>query len=146
MLSRLRQLDDFIPRQLNGRPRLIVGIVAFVALAGFVTAGWLTWLSYDLTASLPTRDALRGIGEMAQATTIYDASDRPAFTIFKEQRIEVPLDRVSQNLIKAVLSVEDQRFFDHSGIDAVRVAAAVLRNVRQRVGAPSPSSSRDSRS
>ena len=43
-----------------------------------------------------------GLGDMAQATTIYDASDHPAFTIYKEQRLEVPLDKVSPNLIKAV--------------------------------------------
>ena len=82
---------------------------------------------------------------MAQATTLFDASDKPVFTIFKEQRIEVPLSRVSQNLIKAVVSVEDTRFFDHGGIDAVRVIAAVVRKLRKggvpRGAAPSRSSS-----
>ncbi len=96
----------------------------------FAAAGWLTWFSYDLTADLPNREVLRGLGDMSQATTLFDASDKPVFTIFKEQRIEVPLSRVSQNLIKAVVSVEDQRYFDHSGIDAVRVLAAVLKNVQ----------------
>ena len=70
------------------------------------------------------------MGDMVQSTTIFDASDRPAFTIFKEQRIEVPLEKVSQNLIKAVISVEDQRFFDHSGIDAVRIGGALLKNLQ----------------
>jgi penicillin-binding protein 1A len=66
---------------------------------------------------------------MAQATTLFDAHDRHAFTIFKEQRIELPLAKMSPNLIKAVISVEDQRFYDHSGVDAIRVAGAVLRNL-----------------
>ena len=52
-----------------------------------------------------------------------------AETILKEQRIEVPLKEISPNLITAVISVEDQRFYDHSGVDFVRVAAAVLRNL-----------------
>ena len=78
------------------------------------------------------RTRSRRIGEMAQATTIFDAADQPAFTIFKEQRIEVPIERVSPNLIKAVISVEDQRFYEHSGVDAIRIAAAVVRNVRGR--------------
>ena len=95
-----------------------------------MVAGWLAWFSYDITAGLPNREAIRGLGDMAQSTTIFDASDRPVFTIFKEQRIEVPLDKVSRNLIAAVVSVEDQRFFDHSGVDAIRVGAAVLRNVQ----------------
>ena len=36
---------------------------------------------------------------------------------------------MSPNLIKAVISVEDQRFFEHGGVDAIRVAAAVVRNL-----------------
>ena len=62
--------------------------------------------------------ALKPIGDMAQATTLLDASDKPAFTIFKEQRLEVPLERMSRRtLIKAVVAVEDQRFYEHSGVD-----------------------------
>ena len=106
-------------------------VIVLAAVFGFATVGWLAWFSYDLTAGLPNRTAVAGIGDMAQATTLFDISDRPVFTIFKEQRIEVPLSRISQNLIKAVISVEDQRFFEHSGIDAVRVAAAVVRNLQE---------------
>jgi penicillin-binding protein 1A len=96
---------------------------------GFFTAGLTAWISYELTAGLPDREAINDLGDMAQSTTIFDAADRPAFTIFKEQRIEVPLSQMSQNFIKAVISVEDQRFYDHSGVDAIRMAAAVLKNV-----------------
>ena len=113
-----------------GQPRALVTTVVLLAFCCFMVAGWLAWFSYDLTAGLPNREAIRGLGDMAQSTTLYDASDRPVFTIFKEQRIEVPLDKVSRNLIAAVVSVEDQRFFDHSGVDAIRVGAAVLRNVQ----------------
>ena len=105
-----------------------IGVMAF---ALFFTGGWLAYVAYDLTSDLPDRAALRGMGNMVQSTTIFDANDRPAFTIYKEQRIEVPLDRVSPNLINAVLAVEDQRFYDHGGIDAVRVGGAVLRNLRE---------------
>ena len=113
-----------------GRPKALVIVVSMIALMVFATVGFLAWLSYDITAGLPDREAVRGLGDMAQSTTIYDAEDRPVFTIFKEQRIEVSLERMSRNLIAAVLSVEDQRFFDHTGIDAIRVGAALLRNVQ----------------
>ena len=75
--------------------------------------------SYDLTAGLPDSQELRGLGDMAQSTTLYDAKDQPVFTIFKEQRIEIPLEKMSPNFIKAVLSIEDQRFYEHTGVDAV---------------------------
>ncbi len=114
----------------SGRPSAVIACAVVLAVLGFGAAGWLTWFSYDITAGLPDREEIRGLGDMAQSTTIYDASDRPAFTIFKEQRIEIPLDRMSRNLIAAVISVEDQRFFDHTGVDAIRVGAAVIRNVQ----------------
>src|SRR5690348_15392505 len=113
----------FVHRVLAGKPRVLVALVAVLGMAVFLIAGWAVWFSYELTAGLPNRQALKSIGDMAQATTIYDASDTPAFTIFKEQRLEVPIERVSPNLIRAVISVEDQRFYEHSGVDAIRVAA-----------------------
>ena len=114
---------------LAGRPVLLITLVATLALAAFFTAGVAAWFSYDITAGLPKRSALSGLGDMAQSTTLLDAHDQPAFTIFKEQRIELPLTKMSPNLIKAVLSVEDQRFYEHGGVDAIRVAAAVVRNL-----------------
>ena len=129
MAVRLPRLD-FVRNRLAGRPRVLAAIVAVLAIGAFLAAGWIAWFSYDLTAGLPDKNALRGLGDMAQATTILDASDKPVFTIFKEQRIEVPLDRMSPNLVKAVVSVEDQRFYEHSGVDIIRVGAAVIRNVQ----------------
>jgi penicillin-binding protein 1A len=107
---------------------VLVATVAVLAILVFLAGGWVFWFSHELTTGLPDRQALKGIGDMAQATTILDASDKQAFTIFKEQRLEVPIETVSPNLIKAVISVEDQRFYEHSGIDAIRVAAAAIRN------------------
>ena len=114
---------------LAGRPVLLTSLIAALAVVSFFTAGVAAWFSYDITAGLPKRDAISGLGDMAQSTTLFDAHDRPAFTIFKEQRIEIPLAKMSPNLIKAVISVEDQRFYDHSGVDAIRVAGAVLKNL-----------------
>ncbi len=123
-LSRVRGVLANKPRTLS-TGIVVVAILTFVVVTGFV------WFAYEATSDLPNRDAVRGLGDMAQATTIYDAADTPVFTIFKEQRIEIPLEKMSPNLIKAVLSVEDQRFYEHGGVDVIRVGAAVLRNVQE---------------
>ena len=115
---------------LAGKPRWLAGAMVLMTLGFVVAAGTTLWFAYDLTAGLPSKAQVRAGGEMAQSTTILDAHDTPAFTIFKEQRIEVPLDRVSPHLVKAVVSIEDQRFYDHSGIDFIRVAAAAVRNLQ----------------
>ena len=127
----IRAVPARLGHHLTGRPRVITALVTSFAVLVFLAGGFLAWFSYDVTAGLPDREELRGMGNMAQATTIYDASDQPVFTIFKEQRIEVPFEKVSPHLIRAVLSIEDQRFFEHTGVDVVRVAAAAMRNVQE---------------
>ena len=87
-----RSVVEFIRRGFTGRPVAVAATAGAFGIALFFAAGWTAYVAYDLTAGLPTREQLRGIGDMAQATTIFDSNDRPAFTIFKEQRIEVPLD------------------------------------------------------
>ncbi len=120
----------FLQAAFAGRPRLLAAAVLVVAASGWGLAAVTAWLTWDLTMDLPGRAALRELGQMAQSTTIYDRQRRPVFTIFKEQRIEVPLSAMSPRLIQAVIAIEDQRFRDHRGIDVIRVGGAMLANLR----------------
>ena len=131
MMSRWRERLGSTRTWLAGKPRSLSVAIVLMALAVIASAGYTFWFVYDLTAGLPGRDQIRALGEMAQSTTIFDAHDAPAFTIFKEQRVEVSFDRISPNLIRAVVSVEDQRFYDHGGVDFIRVGAAVVRNLEE---------------
>ena len=124
------RLVDRLKQGALARPRL-----TRAALIGAVPIAWLAivsvaWFTYDVTHTLPGRREVRGMGNMAQATVLYDVADRPVFTIFKEQRIEMPLAEISPNLVNAVLSVEDQRFYQHRGVDIVRIMGAVLVNLQ----------------
>jgi membrane peptidoglycan carboxypeptidase len=86
----------------------IVSFTLFIAILGGST-----WLVYDIFHDLPSASELRDVASMAQATTIYDRNNRTAFTIFQERRIETSLSEISPHLVHAVISVEDQRFYDH---------------------------------
>jgi penicillin-binding protein 1A len=111
-------------------PRLAPVILgAFLGLATLPAVAGVLFLA-GLLSGMPDLVAMRRIGEMDQATAVFDKTDTLAFTIFKEQRIEVPLGEVSPNLTKAITSIEDQRFFDHHGFDLVRIASAAMANVR----------------
>ena len=76
------------------------------------------------------KQAIARIGEMDQATGVYDDHDHLVFSIFKQQRIGASLSDVSPHLIHAILAIEDQRFYDHGGLDISRTAAAALANLR----------------
>ena len=100
--------------------------LAFAALALTSLVGG-AWVIQTLHGDgLPDQEAMRRIGEMDQTTAVYDDTDALVFTIFKEQRIDVPLEQISPNLIHAIVAIEDQRFYEHHGFDVVRPVAGVL--------------------
>ncbi|MGB4248322.1 MAG: penicillin-binding protein 1B [Pseudohongiellaceae bacterium] len=47
-----------------------------------------------------------------------------------EDRVPVPLEEIPQALKDAVIAVEDQRFYDHFGVDPIGIARAMVANVR----------------
>jgi penicillin-binding protein 1A len=123
-------LLDMMAGAFRGRPALTTCAVLPLAVALWTVGVSGAWFTADVTFGLPGRETLRTIGDLAQSTTIFDARDRRVFTIFREQRIEVPLSRVSPHMVQAVLAIEDQRFYDHRGIDIIRVGAAALANLK----------------
>src|SRR3954467_84500 len=134
MSLKFRARMDELKRELvdarRQHPRIVTSVVAVFILIAALSAVGSIWFLVGLREGLPDQDAMRRIGEMDQATAVFDDQDGFAFTIFKEQRIEVPLADVSPNLTKAITSVEDQRFFEHHVFDLVRIASAAFANIR----------------
>jgi penicillin-binding protein 1A len=110
---------------------LAVALIIFSFLA-IASVSLSVWFLTGLRQGMPDESAVTRIGEMDQATHLYDASDKLVFTVYKEQRIEVPIAEVSQNLIQALIAVEDQHFYGHHGFDAVRIALAAMADLRHR--------------
>jgi 1A family penicillin-binding protein len=111
-------------------PRMVAGVTVAFALAVVLSISGVVIAASSLRSGLPNLDALRRIGEMDQATAVFDASDRLAFTIYKEQRIDVPLEEVSPHLLRALIAIEDQRFYTHRGFDLIRIGSAAVANIR----------------
>ena len=122
---------DRLNRALSGNPRLIA---AMLALAGafWFTVGASALFAYQVLDGVPERSTLGRVAEMQRASIFFDHENQPAFTISREQRIEVPLDRISPALRQAMVAIEDQRFYDHQGVDVIRIAGAAVANIRDR--------------
>jgi len=123
------QLLDRVRTIVGHYPRLFAVLVAVLAVPFWGTVAYTAFFTFDVTHTLPGRKDLSSLGDMAQATVLYDIHDKPVFTIFKEQRIEVPLNRISPNLIQAVSSIEDGRFYQHAGVDVWGIGRALVMNV-----------------
>src|ERR1700676_3985992 len=111
-------------------PRLVASVEVIMVAAIVLSIVGSVVCVVSAFRGLPDLDAVRHIGNMDEATTVYDEHDQFAFTIFQEQRIQVPLSGISPNLTRAIVAIEDQRFFDHRGFDAARIASAAWANVR----------------
>src|SRR6476659_3681491 len=83
-------------------PRIVFSLTAAFLIVAALSVGGGVWFLVGLREGLPEYAALSRMGDMAQSTAVYDDHDELAFTIFKEQRIEVPLAQVSPNLVKAL--------------------------------------------
>ena len=49
-----------------------------------------------------------------------------------ERRFLITRDRIPDVLVKAVLAAEDARFYDHGGVDIIRIGGAALRDLASR--------------
>src|SRR5687767_2847081 len=97
------------------RQRSFVFAMLVLACAFWFAMGASVLYAHQVFDGVPRRETISRVTQMARSSVFYDVKGRPAFTIFKEQRLEVPLDKMSPNLKKAMLAVEDQRFYDHQG-------------------------------
>lgn len=95
-------------------------------LVGIGGSGLLVGVAKAWVETMPALD-LSAFDEQAQTSYIYDANG-DLITDFKglENRVDVTYDELPQYLIDAVIAVEDQRFWEHSGIDVRRLAGVVV--------------------
>ncbi len=64
----------------------------------------------------------------AEASVVLAADGRRIATFYDENRSAVPLSKVSAIMKKAILAIEDVRFYDHGGIDLKGTLRALVSN------------------
>ena len=104
--------------------------VTFLLVLGLAIAGVtsLTALLNHYAEGLPDVSKLRYF-EPSETTRIYSADGKLIGTLFKENRTWTPYDQMSPYLIKAILAVEDSRFYQHHGVDPIGVLRAAVFDV-----------------
>src|SRR5437588_5228906 len=107
-------------RQKPGRvAAAVAGALLLLAAAGVAV----------IAVTAPPVESLRDY-RPPQASLVFDREGKLLARLAPEERIVVPLAAISPKLTGAFLAVEDQRFFQHRGIDWRRVAGALWRDLR----------------
>jgi membrane peptidoglycan carboxypeptidase len=64
-----------------------------------------------------------------EKTVLYDTSGNPVATFFDKYRESVKLDQVAPIMKKAIIAIEDSRFYEHGALDAKGAFRALATNV-----------------
>ncbi len=100
----------------------LLGISVLASAACFV-AIWNGWIGY-----MPDIEDLQNpISRYASQVYSADGKLLGTYNMNKENRIHVDYGNLSPNLVNALVATEDERFYDHSGIDFIALARAVVK-------------------
>ncbi len=110
-------------------------IVAVSAVLGVLVAGLVVpavgALGYGASA---TARSMKDLPEqltaapLAQRTRVLDAQGRPIATFYDENRVNVPLTKVAPVMKRAIVAIEDYRFYQHGALDLKGTMRAFVNN------------------
>ncbi len=92
-----------------------LGIAFVVALFGWMQA----YVYNDLPDVSTIKDMI-----FSQATVITDRNGEELYKLFDQNRQYVSFDDISEDMINAIIAMEDQRYWEHSGLDAMGIIRA----------------------
>jgi penicillin-binding protein 1A len=125
MSARSRRRHRRTSRKRN--PFLLALLICVSVLAlGVLTFG--LWV-ISVAAEAPPIEELRPIEQGENSVVFAADGSRLGYIQSDEARSPVPLDRIPLDLQHATVAIEDERFYDHHGVDLEGVARAAFENL-----------------
>lgn len=99
----------------------LCAVIVFLAVS--FTSIWLGWIGY-----MPDLEDLQNpISRYASQVYSVDGKILGTYNMNRENRVHVDYDGISPYLVQALVATEDERFYDHSGIDFIALTRAVVK-------------------
>ncbi|MFT4081719.1 MAG: transglycosylase domain-containing protein [Nocardioides sp.] len=113
----------------------LVVMCSVAAVLGVVVAGlaipFAGLVGLGASKAAKTMDELPAdfkVGDLDQTTRILDAKGNLITTLYDQNRVYRPLKQVSRKMSKAILSIEDYRFYQHGALDLKGTLRAFITN------------------
>jgi membrane peptidoglycan carboxypeptidase len=94
---------------------LLAGVVAAALM--FPTVGAVGLVSNRASDVVANGSAQLLDGEVPAVTTMLDAKGNTIAWLYSQRRFEVPSDKIADTMKLAIVSIEDKRFAEHTGVD-----------------------------
>ena len=105
--------------------RFLVVAIVVICVFGGSGAGLYRWLQLHL----PPLTRLESI-EPPIKTLFFSAGGDTLAEFYEFNRVLVPIERVPDHLVDAILTIEDRKFYSHWGVDLRGIARALVHNAR----------------
>ncbi len=71
------------------------------------------------------------IGEMQQTLLVYDKNGLETAALYsKQNRVYIPITQIPEHVKNAFIAIEDARFYEHGGVDLIRIAGSLLEDLK----------------
>ena len=64
------------------------------------------------------------------SSKIFDSNNNLIADLGAEKRVNAETSEIPTDLVNAIVAIEDHRFFNHRGVDFIRIAGALISNIR----------------
>lgn len=112
-----------------GVPKKFLMIMGTVLAIGLIAAGFLGMFVWKVSQDLPAVSKLKDY-EPPVPSVLFDREGRILMVLGNENRKLVDYRDIPQIMIDAVLAAEDDRFFDHEGVDLSGIFRAMVNNLK----------------
>jgi penicillin-binding protein 1A len=101
------------------------GVLVAIVMAVFAVASWVL----DVAAEAPSLAACKPVDSGGNTVLFAADGSKLGLVDSDEAHAPVPIGRIPRTLQLATVAIEDQRFYEHGGIDPEGIARAALKNL-----------------
>jgi membrane peptidoglycan carboxypeptidase len=109
---------------------LIVSVILGVVVSGLAIpfAGVLGFTAKNVADTMDELPTSLVTDELPQKTRIVDRKGETIASLYDENRVNVSLSQISRTMVKAIVAIEDYRFYEHGALDLRGTIRAFLTN------------------
>lgn len=124
----------------NNKPRgmiklsSIIKILLLIVVAAIIILGSLvTSIVLGIFKKAPVIEPSEYRSQLSETSRIYSSDGKLIESLISDQFSEfVPYEDIPKNLVNAIVAIEDERFFEHNGVDYKRVVGAIVHDIKTR--------------